>query len=595
MRIANKIAISFLVTGIMLAGLIASIIGLIEKTNLEHYIYDQLIMTLIVIPIMAWLIGLYVTRIIAGPLWKLREGVEIVGSGDLDHKIDVDSRDEIGGLSMAFNKMTADLKAATVSIDKLNKECRDHDKSERELRENEERYRRLFELSNDAVFLYDFEGNILDVNSKACDMLGYDRESLLKMTFLKLYTEDELARSTEAFKTEVETCSMRFESKFRRVDGTVIDVDISSSVVDMKKEIMQGIVRDITERKILEEALKESEERFRTFMETASDLMYIVDKDGNFIYVNASIARTLGYSKKEMAEMSVTGILDEKTLEEHETKLKELIDKTEIAYEPAWLTKDGKVIYGELKVVAIYSEGKFLGSRGVFRDITERKKVEESQRLAHLGELTAHMAHEVNNPLAVISSRAELSLLEEIKNKEIEDHLNIIMDQCDRAKDMVQRLLKFSKPSKGEVKEVDINDSIDFMVDLVEKQFLSNKVRITRLFTPSLPPIKIDEKQVQEVFINLLRNAADAMTEGGTITISTLQEGDNLRIDFTDTGGGISDDDMKKIFDPFFTTKEKGTGLGLSVCFGIIKAHGGTLKYTSRPGKGTTAAITLPL
>ncbi len=328
MRIANKIAISFLITGIMLAGIIASIIGLIEKNNLDKYVYDQLIMTLIIIPIMAWLIGIYVTRIISGPVRKLREGVEIVGSGDLDHKIGVDSRDEIGELSRAFNKMTEDLKEATVSIDKLNKECREHDKTERELRENEERYRRLFELSNDAVFIYDFEGNILDVNNKACDMLGYDRESLLKMSFLKLYMEEELTRSTEAIKTEAETCSMRFESKFRRVGGTVIDVDVSSSVVDMKKEIMQGIVRDITESKILEEALKESEEKFRTFMETASDLMYIADKDGNFTYANESIARTLGYSKEEMAGMSVTGILDEKTLEGHETKLKEFIDRT---------------------------------------------------------------------------------------------------------------------------------------------------------------------------------------------------------------------------------------------------------------------------
>ncbi|MGB3242624.1 MAG: ATP-binding protein, partial [Candidatus Omnitrophota bacterium] len=227
-------------------------------------------------------------------------------------------------------------------------------------------------------------------------------------------------------------------------------------------------------------------------------------------------------------------------------------------------------------------------------------KLFQSEKLASLGRLVSDMAHEVNNPLQIISGRAQLALIElaeglEREKEEFKNNLTIIMDQCMRAKDIIQRLLSFSRPSRGEIKETDINESIEYVAKLVEHQFLLDKVKIVKKYSFSLPTAKVDEKQMHEVFMNLLKNAADAMPKGGKITIFTKPEGDKIRIDFKDTGSGISKDDMRKIFDPFFTTKEEGTGLGLSVCYGIVRSHGGELRYESEPGKGTTATIILPL
>jgi signal transduction histidine kinase len=233
------------------------------------------------------------------------------------------------------------------------------------------------------------------------------------------------------------------------------------------------------------------------------------------------------------------------------------------------------------------------------RNLSELKQTQDmliqSEKLASLGKLVADMAHEVNNPLMIISGKAQLSLMEELKNKKIKENLKVIVEQCERTKDIIQRLLTFSKPSKGALTEIDINKSLEDAIKLIEHQYSLANVKIIKNYMSSPPAIKIDEKQMQEVFMNLLKNSSDAMPKGGTITVSTCKETNNIRIDFKDTGEGISEENIKKLFEPFFTTKEKGTGLGLSVCYGIIKAHNGELKYESKPGKGTTATILLPI
>ncbi len=222
----------------------------------------------------------------------------------------------------------------------------------------------------------------------------------------------------------------------------------------------------------------------------------------------------------------------------------------------------------------------------------------QSVKLASIGRLVSDMAYEVNNLLMIISGRAQLSMVdaEACEDKSIADNLRIISDQCSRAKDIIKRLLFFSKPSKGEHKEADINETVEFVVALVEHRYSLNNISFVRKYDKTLPYVKIDEKQMHEAFMNIVRNSADAMCNGGTITVTTMKEGDNVRVDIQDTGEGISEKDLNQIFDPFFTTKKAGTGLGLTVCYGIIKeAHGGDLRYTSTVGKGTTASVILPL
>jgi len=195
----------------------------------------------------------------------------------------------------------------------------------------------------------------------------------------------------------------------------------------------------------------------------------------------------------------------------------------------------------------------------------------------------------------IISGRAQLSLMEDINNKEVKDNLSIIMGECQRAKDIIQRLLKFSRSGKHQISPIDINKSVDTIASIVEHQFSLAGIEIRRHYTDALPPVMGDEHQLQEVYMNLLTNARDAMPQGGIIDITTSLTQNMIRITFKDSGMGMSSEVMTRLFEPFYTTKEKGTGLGLPVCYGIIKGHGGELNFVSEIGKGTAAIIQLPL
>jgi len=233
------------------------------------------------------------------------------------------------------------------------------------------------------------------------------------------------------------------------------------------------------------------------------------------------------------------------------------------------------------------------------KKLEELKKAQvmlaESEKLALVGKLVSDMAHEVNNPLMVVAGRAQLALMEDIKSEPVKEDLRIINDQCMRAKDIIQRLLTFSKPSKGEVKEVDVNRTINLVIQLIKHQYQLADIKVIERFSKKMPAVEADAKQLQEVLMNLLKNSAEAMPEGGTITVRTsAPSADKVEIDIEDTGEGIPEENLAKIFDPFFTTKKTGTGLGLPVCHGIIREHGGKMEYTSVPGKGTKVTITLP-
>ena len=234
----------------------------------------------------------------------------------------------------------------------------------------------------------------------------------------------------------------------------------------------------------------------------------------------------------------------------------------------------------------------------LLKELEELKKdqdlVVQSEKLASLAKLISNLAHEINNSLMVISGSAELSLMNELE-KGIEKNLKKISEQCNRIKDMIRKLLIFSNPAKGQMNAADINEVIDSALKSAENDVTSKNIQITRNLASSLPQIEINEKQIRDVFINLIQNSAEAMVEGGCLTISTSVEDNHIRIEFKDTGCGIPQEDIKKVFEPFFTTKDKGAGLGLSVCYGIVKVHEGQLRYKSISGQGTTATLILPI
>jgi two-component system, NtrC family, sensor kinase len=238
----------------------------------------------------------------------------------------------------------------------------------------------------------------------------------------------------------------------------------------------------------------------------------------------------------------------------------------------------------------------------LIEDITERVGLEraarQSEKLAALGTLAAGLAHELNNPIGIISSRAELMLLEADSaplSPDVAEDLRVIHRHAQRVARIAQGLLSFSRHSSGERARIDLNRVVDETLLLVEKMIVKDGITLRRALTPSLPPIWGDANALQQVVMNLVTNARDAVKGGGEISVETgaaVEPAGGVQLVVRDSGPGIPPEILPKIFDPFFTTKAEGTGLGLSISYGIVREHQGTVDVQSAPGKGTTFVLT---
>jgi len=248
-------------------------------------------------------------------------------------------------------------------------------------------------------------------------------------------------------------------------------------------------------------------------------------------------------------------------------------------------------IWGEVQGVLITVE-----------DVTDRtaleKAVQQTEKMAAIGTLSAGLAHEINNPMGVIASRVECMLMEADEqglSEMARGDLKVIARHADRVARITQGLLSFSRQQAWRLSPVDLNTVVEEALVLVEKQLAREQVTLERDLTPGLPAVLGSANHLQQVVLNLLTNAREAMPDGGRLRVATRQNGGSIEVEVTDTGKGIPAEHLSKVFDPFFTTKEKGTGLGLALSYGIVRDHGGTLTVRSREGVGSTFLITLPV
>jgi PAS domain S-box-containing protein len=346
------------------------------------------------------------------------------------------------------------------------------------------------------------------------------------------------------------------------------------------------------ETRKMQEQISKAVKMSESIIETSIDGFAYIDSRGKLLDCNRAFCDLTGYRREELLRMCIQDLEALKELAELSRSIDSISREGHDRFETRYKRKDKTVL--DVEISAHYMN-EYGGRILLFvRDITTQKKVEQSLRLAQLGELVAGIAHEIRNPLMIISGKAQLSLLENNVASQVKDGLGVIMEQCVRSSDIINRLLKFSKPSKGDIQAVNIHSALDGLVQMLENQYSVRNIKIVKDYALSLPLIRVNEKEIQEVIMNLLHNAADAMPDGGRVTISTSGGPKSVKIAVTDTGCGISRENIQKLFTPFFTTKEKGTGLGLSVCYGLIKAHKGELKCDSQLGYGTTFTIVLP-
>ncbi|HZU51847.1 MAG TPA: ATP-binding protein [Sphingomicrobium sp.] len=327
--------------------------------------------------------------------------------------------------------------------------------------------------------------------------------------------------------------------------------------------------------------------------------MYTLDAEQRFTYVNSKI-EAWGYKKDDLIGRPYLALLSKR---HRGRRLKSTLDiGAKLVYEVEVVTKAGDVRTATVSVSPLTDpEGRILGVLGIARDISATKKLEQqilnSEKLASIGKLAAGVAHEINNPLGGILNCLYNLRKGALSPERQAEYLFSMEDGLRRVQKIVRQLLEFSQQHEPELSLTDVNEVIERVLVLTNHAFTANRITLDKQLTAGLPPLMVDRHMLEQVLMNLILNAIQAIRGGGVITIRTKAAGERCAIEVEDTGIGIPASVMPKIFDPFFSTKGtgEGTGLGLSVSLGIVERHGGTIHVDSEVGKGSIFTVWLPI
>ena len=490
-------------------------------------------------------------------------------------------------------------------------------KFEKELKESEEKFRNLFERVQHGLFISTKEGRFLDCNQALVEMAGYDdKEEFLTIDIPRdLYVNKEDRRKFQKL-IEKQGFVKDLEVEFKKKNGEKVTVLLTAHAQrDEKGAIIgyEGLNIDISDRKRMERELKEANEFLMNLIESSVDGIIAADMKGNIIIFNKGAETLTGYLAEEViGKIHITQIYPEGIAKEIMRKLRSSEYGGAGKFSPTQLNvvnKKGEEIPIQLSAALIYDgTGKEVASVGIFTDLRPRLKMEkdlqeiqqallQSEKLAAMGRLTSQIAHELNNPIYGIMNTLDLLKTEispESKRRRI---LELSLSETHRLAEMLRNMLSFSKPEEEVRQPVNVNELLEGILLIVDKQMQEANVKIKTYFDEKIPEVMASTNQMRQVMLNLIKNAKEAMPKGGTLTVGTGRERDKVLIHIRDTGIGIPEEIKDKIFEAFFTTKQKvkGVGLGLSVCYGIIKDHGGGIKVESEEGKGTTFIIRLPI
>ncbi len=488
------------------------------------------------------------------------------------------------------------------------------------LKASEEQYRAIFEGIAEGVFKSTPDGKPLMVNPALVRMLGYHHAAdLLDRDIEKEGYEDISERRRFKEMIEKDGVVTEFETRWRRADGSLIDVvENARCVRDESGRVAayEGTVRDVTELKHAERALRQSEEMFRSFFENNPAASYISAASGQLMECNEAFLALFGFgSKDEALKASLTGRYARE--EERQSFIEELASKRRIALREATYKRvDESPVHVIETVTGIFGPGGELnGAVGFLLDVTDKRALEaqllQAQKMEAVGQLAAGIAHDFNNVLMAIQGASELLAKTVEQGKPGYREVVTIQRAAERAALVTKQLLGFARKTVLEPVPIDPNELVAGLLPVVQR-LLPETIRVEFIGAPDAGFISADKGQMGQVLMNLCVNAKDAMPRGGTLTIELenvlingsyveahpwAKPGRYVLISVTDTGTGIKPEILGKIFDPFFTTKPqgKGTGLGLSMAYGIVKQHDGMINAYSEPGVGTTFKIYLPM
>lgn len=455
------------------------------------------------------------------------------------------------------------------------------------------------------------DGSIQWSNDTLCRLLGREPGTLEGPVPADLYPSEAERLRVERLMTEEVARLGTLESDVQivRADGDLRECQASATLLDpaAPEAGVIVVVVDITERKRTEAALRQSERRFRETADLLPDMIYEADLGLNLHYANQSCLAAFGYTQDDLHRgANIRDLMTPADVVRAEQALRQIAAVGGPSFGIYDLrAKDGSTTRCEIHTTTMRDEdGNTIGFRGVLRDISEREKVEQAQRMAAIGQLAAGVAHEFNNILAIIDGRAHLAA-ESATPEAYEKLVETALRGTARGADVVRNLMNFVRPEEPNRAPTAMEDTIDAALSLAAREIHNSDIIVLKDYASAGRLVAADEGQLQEVFLNLIINACHAMPGGGTLTAATRvvagpRGREQVVATITDTGVGIAPQAMGRVFEPFFTTKGRlgdadvaGTGLGLSVSHGILRAHGGTIAVESQPGRGASFAITL--
>jgi len=531
----------------------------------------------------------------------------------------VNKKGEIIPLEISVS--TYKVKGKVIGIEVIHRDITERKKAEEELI----CLSSAVKMSTDSIVISDLDGKIIDVNEATLKMYGTDdKRDLIGKNSFDLIAPEEREKALAGMEEVLEKGYLKSrEYNIIIKDGTRIPVGMSAAIMkdaDGKPIGFVGISRDITERKQMEDKLRqyserleelvqertaellESEKRYSVLVEEASDGVVII-QDGKIVFANKRTSEISGYLRDELIGLSIEKLVDEKyhQLVKERYMLRLRGEKVPATYEVEFIAKTDECVPVEVSATLVDYQGR-PADLVIVRDIRERKRMEEQrlklEKLATMGELATMVGHDLRNPLQSIENATyylnnELPFLSpSLPNlQKTMEMLRIINDSVNYADKIIRDLQDFSATKKPILEKTDINAIVE--ETLLQVEAPENVILRTEL--GHLPEIRVDKDQIKRVFLNLTINGIQAMENEGTLTVSTKKTGGFVEISFKDTGVGMSKENMEKIFTPFFTTKAKGIGMGLPICKKFVDAHGGSIEVESEVGKGSTFTVKLPI
>jgi len=487
---------------------------------------------------------------------------------------------------------------------------------DRDLAERETRIRRLFNADIIGIFIWDFDGRILEANDAFLRIVGYEREDLDagRMRWADMTPPDLREREAERVREHKRTGALQpFEKEYFRKDGSRVPVLVGVTIFEEGGNQGVGFVLDLTERKQAEIALRESEEQWKAVFENNPVMYFMVDADGTILSVNPFGAEQLGYRVDELVGRSVTIVFYEP---DRDAVLKNAAacfaqPGQAMSWELRKVRKSGEVIWVRETARATLINKRFV-LLIVCEDITESRRATETLRevqteLAHanrvaaLGQLTASIAHEINQPIAGVlnGGQAALRWLDRSDLEAARRSIERIIRDAARAGDVIGGLRALVKKVPPQTESFDINQAIYEVIVITRSEAVNNGISVGMQLGHGLPSVWGDRVQLQQVILNLVINAIEAMGDAGEgpreLTIKTAKSDSGaISVAVEDSGPGLDPAGLERVFEAFYTTKPGGMGMGLSICRSIVEAHGGKLEVAANEPRGAIFHFTVP-